>query len=182
MTPSGAVRSTSVWRNQCRHVLRSSVFGLPLLFSACLYGFSGGGGLPRNLRTVAVQPFDNQTASSEIQREVLDETRKGMRDRLSLREAPELKADVVVRGTIVKYEVDLPAGASADPRQTTSTRRRLQLVMDIEIIDQTTGRSLYKKVGLQTEGQYPEGGEASGRRTAVENFVTQVVEGMQSQW
>lgn len=171
MTPSGAVRS-----------LRTLLAMSALLMSGCLYGFSGGGGLPRNLRTVAVQPFDNLTPSSDIQREVLEETRKGMLGRLSLREAPEQKADVVVRGTIVRYEVDLAAGVSADPRQTTSTRRRLQLVIDIEIIDQTTGRTLLKKQGLSTEGQYPEGGEASGRKQAVESYVTQVIEGMQSQW
>lgn len=183
MTRSGANRSALATRALfLRTLRRGALCVLPLLLGGCLYGFSGGGGLPRNLRTVAVQPFDNQTASSEIQRDVLDETRKGMRDRLSLRESPEAKADVVVKGVIVKYEVDLPAGASADPRQTTSTRRRLQLVVDIEIIDQTTGRTLYTKKGLQTEGQYPEGGEASGRKSAVENFVTQLVEGMQSQW
>jgi len=171
MTPSGAVRSLRVW-----------VGMLPLLLAGCLYGFSGGGGLPKNLRSVAVQPFDNQTASSEVQRELLDATRKGMRDRLNLREATELKADVVVRGTIVRYEVDLPAGVSADPRQTTSTRRRLQLVVDIEILDQTTSRTLFEKKGMSTEGQYPEGGEATGRRLAIENFVNQLIDGMQSQW
>lgn len=171
MTPSGAVRSI-------RLLCASSA----LLLTGCLYGFSGGGGLPSNLRTVAVQPFDNLTASAEIQKDVLDEVRKGMRDRLSLREAQEQKASVVVKGLITRYEVDLPAGVSADPRQTTSTRRRLQLVIDIEIIDQTTGRTLFKRQGLSTEGQYPEGGEATGRKAAIESFVTQVVEGMQSQW
>jgi hypothetical protein len=171
MTPSGAVRS-----------IRVALALATLLVSGCLYGFSGGGGLPRNLRTVAVQPFDNLTASSDIQREVLEETRKGMRDRLSLREASEQKADVVVKGTIVRYEVDLAAGVSADPRQTTSTRRRLQLVIDIEIVDQTTGRTLLTQKGLSTEGQYPEGGEATGRKQAVESYVSKVIEGMQSQW
>jgi hypothetical protein len=162
--------------------VRAVAAAATLLLTGCLYGFSGGGGLPRNLRSVAVQPFDNQTASSDLQRELLEETRKGMHDRLSLREAPEAKADVLVRGTIMRYEVDLPAGVSADPRQTTSTRRRLQLVVDIEIIDQTTGRALFKQAGVATEGQYPEGGEATGRKYAIEGFVTKVVEGMQSQW
>lgn len=171
MTPSGAVRK-----------LFAIALMAPVLLGGCLYGFSGGGGLPRNLRTVAVQPFDNLTASADVQREVLEETRKILRDRLSLREATEAKADVLVRGTIVRYEVDLPAGVSADPRQTTSTRRRLQLVIDIEIIEQSTGRELFKRQGLSSEGQYPEGGETTGRRTAIETFVTQVVEGLQSQW
>ena len=150
--------------------------------SGCLYNFSSGGGLPRNLRSVAVQPFDNQTPVPELQREILDQLRKGMKDRLNLREAPEQKADVVVRGTIVRYDVDLPAGVSADPRQTTSTRRRLQIILDVEILDQSTGRILFKRAGISKEGQYAEGGEATGRKDAVESLVNEMLEGMQSQW
>jgi hypothetical protein len=150
--------------------------------AGCLYGFQSGGGLPRHLRSVAVQPFDNQTATPELQRELLDELRKGMRDRLNLREAPEARADLVVRGVIVRYEVDLAAGVSADPRQTTSTRRRLQLVIDAEIVDQTTGRTLFSRKGLSREAQYAEGGEATGRRNAVEGIVSDLIEGAQSQW
>jgi hypothetical protein len=153
-----------------------------LSLTGCLYSFSGGGGLPRNLRTVAVQPFDNQTASSEIQREVFDEVRKAMRERLNLREAPEARAHVLVRGTITRYDVDLAAGVSADPRQTTSTRRRLQITVTIEVIDQTTQKELYKQAAATAEGQYPEGGEESGRRQAVETLVSKIIEGMQSQW
>ncbi len=155
---------------------------LLLLCTGCLYGFSGGGGLPKNLRSAAIQPFDNQTAVPELQREVLDQLRKGLRDRLNLRDAIEAKADVLVRGAIVRYDVDLPAGVSADPRQTNSTRRRLQIVIDVEIVDQTTGRTLLKRAGLSQEGQYPEGGEVSGRRNAIETLVAQLIEGMQSQW
>ena len=66
---------------------------------------------------VAVQPFDNLSASTDVQRELLDETRKVMRERLNLREATEAKADVLVRGTITQYEVDLadPGSVWRDP-------------------------------------------------------------------
>jgi len=158
-----------------------AVGALSMAASGC-YGFSGGGGLPKNLRTVAIQPFDNQTAATELQREVFDQIRSVLRDRLNLREAPESRADLVVRGTLVKYDVDLPAGASADGRQTTSNRRRLQITLDVEIIDQTTGRTLLKRAGLMREGQYAEGGEATGRRNAIESIMTDLVEGVQSQW
>ena len=153
-----------------------------LLSTGCLYGFSGGGGLPKNLRSAAIQPFDNQTAVPELQREVLEQLRKGLRERLNLRDAIEAKADVLERGAIVRYDVDLPAGVSADPRQTNSTRRRLQIVIDVEIVDQTTGRTLLKRAGLSQEGQYPEGGEVTGRKNAIETLVAQLIEGMQSQW
>ncbi len=183
MTRFGANRSVRTERAGAATLVAVSLYvAMLLLCTSCLYGFSGGGGLPKNLRSASVQPFDNQTAVPELQREVLEQLRKGMKDRLNLREATEQKADVLVRGTIVKYEVDLPAGVSADPRQTNSTRRRLQIVIDVEIVDQTTGRTLLKRAGLSQEGQYPEGGEATGRKNAIETLVTQLIEGMQSQW
>lgn len=165
-----------------RRVSRTSLLLGVLALNGCLYGFASGSGLPKNLRSVAVQPFDNQTAVPELQREVFEQLRKSLRDRLNLREAPEAKADVVVRGVITRYEVDLPAGVSADPRQTTSTRRRLQIVMDVEILDQTTGRSLVKRAGISKEGQYAEGGEATGRKNAIESLVNELLDGAQSQW
>ncbi|MBL0941061.1 MAG: hypothetical protein IBJ03_19415 [Gemmatimonadaceae bacterium] len=186
MTPSGADSkrmaihaASTVTRRQALSLL-TTVSGA-LALGAC-YGFTGGGGLPRNLKTVAIQPFDNQTASPELQRELFEQLRNVMRDRLNLREAPEARADLVVRGAITKYEVDLPAGAAADPRQTTSTRRRLQLVLDIEIVESATGRNLLKKSNLSREGQYAEGGERNGRRNAMESLMNDIVEGVQSQW
>ena len=176
MTPSGAVR----------RIVRAGRSALALMLALSLvggcYGFSGGGGLPKQLKTVAIEPFDNQTAVPELQREVFEQLRATLRDRLNLREAPAARADVVVRGALVKYDVDLPAGVSADGRQTTSTRRRLLIVLDVEIIDQTTGRTLLAKKGLHREGQYAEGGEAAGRKNALESLINDLVEGVQSQW
>ena len=175
MTPSGAVRRVA------RVARCASMIVVGAFLTGC-YGFSGGGGLPKQLKTVAIEPFDNQTAVPELQREVFELLRAALRDRLNLREATAARADVVVRGTLVKYDVDLSAGVSADSRQTTSTRRRLLIVLDVEIIDQTTGRTLLKKSGLQREGQYAEGGEASGRKNALESLIADLVEGVQSQW
>ena len=185
MTRSGVARSSFAGQGTVRASRMRVVVALAtasFMLSGCLYNFSSGGGLPRNLRSVAVQPFDNQTPVPELQREILDGLRRGMRERLNLREATEQKADVVVRGTIVRYDVDLPAGVSADPRQTTSTRRRLQIVIDVEILDQTTGRTLLKRAGVMKEGQYAEGGETTGRKNAIESLVNDLLEGAQSQW
>ena len=187
MTQSSVARSRQSMRAMpralvARRLMRAMLLVGTLALNGCLYGFASGSGLPKNLRSVAVQPFDNQTAVPELQREVFEQLRKSLRDRLNLREASEAKADVVVRGVIVRYEVDLPAGVSADPRQTTSTRRRLQIVMDVEIFDQTTGRSLVKRAGISKEGQYAEGGETTGRRNAIESLVNELLDGAQSQW
>jgi len=186
MSQSGAAAERGgLRRGRSRGAVARAVVALAacLAVAAGCYSFSrASGGLPRNLRTVAIQPFDNQTASPELQREIFDQLKRAMQDRLSLREAPEARADVIVRGVIMRYDVDLPAGVSADPRQTTSTRRRLQLVIDIEIVDQTSGRMLFKRAGMTREGQYAEGGESVGRKNAIEGIVNDLIEGTQSQW
>jgi hypothetical protein len=155
-----------------------------LLASACRfspYHFAGGG-LPPHVRTVAVLPFDNETPVPELQRELLEALRRQIQNRLNLREAAEAKADAVVRGTIVKYEIDVPIGFSSDPRQATSARRQLQLVVDVSIVDQSTGKPLWERKGLTAKGEYAESDEAGGRRQAIERVVSDVIEGAQSQW
>src|SRR3954467_14196869 len=95
-------------------MLRFGVYSLVLVaLTACIpYGFTGGG-LPTHIRTVAIVPFDNQTASPELPRQLTDALRAGLHDRLGLRDASEAKANAIVRGTIQRYEVDIPIAYSA---------------------------------------------------------------------
>jgi hypothetical protein len=153
-----------------------------LALGACMpYGFAGGG-LPRHIRTVAVIPFDNETPSPELQREIFEEMRRGLQSRLGLRDATEDRANAVVRGTITKYEPDVPVAFSADPTKATTARRRLQIVVDVQIVDQTTGKTLWERKGLSAEGEYAERGEEAGRKQAIQRIVNDVIEGAQSQW
>jgi hypothetical protein len=149
--------------------------------TGCLYGFAGGG-LPTHIRTVAVMPFDNETATPELPRELQEALRQGMQSRLGLRDAPEDRASAVVRGTVTRYELDIPVGFSANPNQATSARRRLRVLIDIEIVDQITGKVLWQKTGVSAEGEYADRGEAEGRKQAIERIVTEIIEGAQSQW
>jgi hypothetical protein len=145
------------------------------------YRFAGGG-LPGNIRTVAVLPFENQTSTPELQRDLFDAMRRTLQSRLNLRDASESRADAIVRGTIVKYDIDVPVGFSSDPRQNASTRRQLQLVVDVAIIDQASGRTLLERKGLAAKGEYAERNEIAGRRQAITQLVNDIVEGAQSQW
>lgn len=154
---------------------------LMVTLTGCLYGFAGGG-LPTHIRTVAVMPFDNETATPELPRELQEALRQGMQARLGLRDAPEERASAVVRGTITRYELDIPVGFSANPNQATSARRRLRVLVDIEIVDQVTGKVLWQKTGVSAEGEYADRGEADGRKQAIERIVTEIIEGAQSQW
>lgn len=163
-----------------RRRLIGALFLLPLL-GGCLYGFAGGG-LPPHVRTVAVLPFENETSSPELPLEMQAAMRQGLQSRLGLRDAPEDRANAVVRGRITRFELDAAAGFSANPNQSTSARRRLRVQVDVEIVDQVTGKVLWTRTGMQADGEYSDRGEAQGRKQAIDRIVNDVIEGAQSQW
>lgn len=134
------------------------------------------------MRTMAILPFDNQTAAPELQSELLENMRKQLQQRLGVRDASEDRADAIVRGKIVGYDADVPVAFSADPRQAVSARRKLQITVDVEILDQTSGKILWQRKGLRAEGEYAERAEPDGRKQAIEKIVSDIVEGAQSQW
>lgn len=145
------------------------------------YGFSEGA-FPSHVRTMAILPFDNQTPSPELQSELFDEMRKELQRRLGVRDAPQERAHALVRGTISAYDADVPVAFSADASQAVSARRRLQITVDVEILDQTTGKILWQRKGLRGEGEYAERAEPEGRKMAISKIVNGIVEGAQSQW
>jgi hypothetical protein len=108
--------------------------------------------------------------------------RRDFQPRLGVREAPQDKADALVRGVIRTYDVDVPVGYSANQTQPVTTRRKLQLTLDVQIIDQTTGKTLFERKGLRAEADYAERDEPSGRHDAIKRVVNDMVEGAQSQW
>jgi hypothetical protein len=164
-----------------RTLLARSIILVALAAAPACYGFAGGG-LPSHVRTVAVMPIENETATPELPAELQEALRDGLRSRLGLREASEERASALVRGKITRYEPDIPVGFSANPNQATTARRRLRVQVDIEIVDQVTGKTLWSRTGMQAEGEYAERGEAQGRRQAIERIVNDVIEGAQSQW
>lgn len=148
----------------------------------CLYGFAGGG-LPPSIKTVAVLPFENQTAEPTLTAEVNSRVREAVQGRLGLRQASENQADAVVRGTITSYEPDRPVAYNAQEGETpTVTRRLVQITVSVEILDQHAGKPLWQRNGLVLEGDYPPGREVEGRTKALDKLVTNIVEGAQSQW
>lgn len=165
-----------------RHRLRLGlVLALLPILGGCLYGFAGGG-LPPHVRTVAVLPFDNETSSPELPLELQAALRTGMQNRLGLRDAPEETANAVVKGKITRFTFDDAAAFSANSSQSTSARRRLRVQVDVEIVDQVSGRVLWSRTAMQADGEYSDRGEAQGRKQAIDRIVNDVIEGAQSQW
>jgi hypothetical protein len=159
----------------------AGVLAAALSLGGCLYGFAGGG-LPSHIKTVAVLPFENETPAAGLQQELWDMMKRDVESRLGLRSASESRADAVVRGRITRYDPDIPVGYSAEPLEARTARRRLQISVDVEIVDQSTGKALWMRRGLVAEGEYAEQSEITGRRLAVEKIVNEVIAGAQSQW
>lgn len=161
---------------------RFGALSFVMTLASCMpYGFAGGG-LPSRIRTVAVIPFENLTSAPQLQQELTLALRSDLKDKLGLREAAESHANAIVRGTIQRYETDIPIGFSATNKDQTSARRQLQISVDIEMIDQSSGKSLWQRKGFIADGQYEERGEAAGRKQAIQKVVNELIQGAQSQW
>lgn len=149
------------------------------------YGFAGGG-FPPEVRTVAVLPFDNRTPEPTLTQEINAAVREAVEGRLGLRAAGEETADAIVRGTITRYEPDVPVayrGNDAESRVSV-TRRLVQITVSVEIIDQQRNRTLWQRSGLLVEGDYEPDSETErqAREEALEKLKVNIVEGAQSQW
>jgi hypothetical protein len=152
------------------------------LAGAC-YGFAGGG-LPPHVRTVAILPFENLTAEPLLTQQVAEALREAVQGRLGLRPASEANADAVVRGTITRYEPDIPLSfqPGGAGQRVEVTARRVQLTLRVEIYDQREGRALWTRESMMVDGEYDPPNEEAGRRRALEKLVTDIVDGAQSQW
>jgi hypothetical protein len=151
-----------------------------LWLAGCLYGFAGGG-LP-NIKTVAILPFDNDTPEPVLTQEVAAAVQQAIEGRLGLRASGEATADAVVRGRIARYDSDLPVTVQTGVGQANVTRRLIQITVDVTIVDQREGKTLWQRQGLTVTGDYQPPQEADGRKIALEKLVTEIVDGAQSQW
>jgi hypothetical protein len=150
----------------------------------CLYGFTGGG-LPAGIKTVAVLPFENQTAEPTLTQEITRAVKEAVESRLGLRAAGEEQADALVRGTITRYEPDVPLAITGASGTTSNrvevTNRMVQITVNVEILDQREGKTLWTRSSLTVSGEYTTQ-EVEGRRKALDKLITDIVDGAQSQW
>jgi hypothetical protein len=153
------------------------------LVAGCLYKFTGGG-FPPAIKTVAILPFDNLTAEPTLTQEVSDSVRAAVQGRLGLRQAGEATADAIVRGSISRYDPDVPVAFSGTGNsQVTVTKRLVQMTVTVDIEDKD-GKTLWSRNGMTLEGDYEPAREteAQARGKALSKLVTNIVDGAQSQW
>ncbi len=171
-----------------RHRLHRAVKAAPLLvavlLSGCNYSFRAGSFPPAHIRTIAIEPFDNQTPRFELSAELYEELLRNLPSALGIRTAGADVADAIVRGSINQYVVAAPNYRAAQPGQAAQVlQRQVNISVSVEIIDLVGNVILWESSNVTALGEFAEGSpEDEGRARAIELLVQEIVDGAQSNW
>jgi hypothetical protein len=153
--------------------------------SGCMYHFTGGG-LPANVNTVAVLPFENETSQPLLDTDIQRALQTAFPRNLGVRLADQATADAVVRGKVTRYE-EVPASyRPTQPGQNDVPviQRQVRITYDAEIYDVKEDKPLWRGQAQTVIGNYQPDTqtESDGRANAIKDLVNKVIEGAQSQW
>ena len=164
--------------------MRGLVIFAPLLLSGCLYSFKAGSFPPPYIKTVAIEPFDNETTRFELTGELYDQLLKRLPSALGIRTAGADVADAVVKGTIVRYDVAAPNYRATASGQPEVLQRQVTISVKVQIIDQVNNVVLWEDTGVAAQGQFADATQTEdvGRTEAIKNLVQKIVDGAQSNW
>jgi hypothetical protein len=161
-----------------------------VVLSGC-YQFTGGG-LPPHVRTIAILPFENETAQAMLTPQLQQQLQQELQRKLGVRLASEATADAIVRGRITDYieaEPGVRPGAPGAPGGAGRDRpevfeRRVEIAVAIEIYDVREDRILWQSSSLRGAGRInPERQQITqGVELALRDIASKVVDGAQSQW
>ncbi|HUG17860.1 MAG TPA: LptE family protein [Planctomycetaceae bacterium] len=163
------------------------LIGLSISFSGC--GYVAGSFHARDVRTIAVPVFENDSTRRGIELMLTEAVQDEIKTRTPYRLAKEPYADTKLRGRIVQIRKrSLGETRTDDPRE-------LQYSLAVEVIweDLRTGTVLAEQsipinpVGLHLESNAtfaPEVGQSQATAThqAVERLAAQIVDRMEAPW
>jgi hypothetical protein len=152
--------------------------------SGCNYSFRAGSFPPPHIETIAIEPFDNDTARFELTGELYDQLLRRLPGALGIRTAGADIADAIVRGRINRYDVSAPNYRAGQPGEAARvTQRQVNISVSVEIVDLVENVILWESSSVTALGEYPEGApEEEGRTRAIELLVQEIVDGAQSNW
>ncbi len=170
-------------RSRC---VRGGLATLAVLLTAmgCNYSFRAGSFPPPHIRTIAIEPFENETTRFELSAELYDQLLRNLPGALGIRTAGVDVADAIVRGSITRYDVAAPNyRAGVDGAAPQVLQRQVSISVRVEIIDLVENVILWEANSVQAQGEFPEGApEDGGREIAMDLLVQRIVDGAQSNW
>lgn len=160
----------------------ASLFSALLALAGC-YSFIGGG-LPPHIRTLAVEPFENETSQPVLSTDFQQEMQSELPRNLGVRLAGPAVADAIVRGRIIGYEESVPGIRAGEEGGTVDVvQLEVRVTVDVEIYDLRQDRMLWKNGSVSGVGRYePDQQSLAGRERAIDQVVAKVIQGAQSQW
>ena len=164
--------------------LKLAVVLSTVLVSGCLYSFRAGSFPPPYIKTIAIEPFDNETTRFELTDEVYQQLLRNLPGALGIRTAGADLADAVVKGTIVRYDVAAPNYRATASGQPEVLQRQVTISVKVQIIDQVNNVVLWEDTGVAAQGQFADATQTEdvGRTEAIKNLVQKIVDGAQSNW
>lgn len=157
---------------------------LLVVMAGCNYSFRAGSFPPPHIRTIAIEPFDNETNRFELSAELYDQLLRNLPGALGIRTAGADVADAIVRGAITRYDVLAPNYTSPGGGQAAQVlQRQVSIGARVEIVDLVENMILWESSSVVGQGEFAEGApEDGGRREAIEILVQRIVDGAQSNW
>ena len=149
-----------------------------------MYQFRGGN-FPEHIRTLAVEPVENDTPRLEVTGELHERLQLELPRALGVRAAGSDVANALVRVRITGYEVNAPNYRSGSATQRAEVlQRQVLIVAAVQIVDQVNNQVYWESTTLRAEGQFLEASEPEdvGRAEAIELLVQRIVDGAQSNW
>ena len=159
-----------------------------LLLAGCNYGFSGGGGFPADVRTIYIEPFENETVQVELDQLLFRKLTDQLPRALGGRPGTEANADAIVRGKILRYE-DVAQAYRATPGTNQQTgidisTQQVQITVAVEIIDRKRNVVLWDSQSVVGRGEYrlDDERDTDAREKALKHILQLIIDGAQSQW
>ena len=168
----------------------SIIAAATLALTSCNYGFSGGGGFPADIRTIYIEPFENQTVQVDLDQQLFQKLQDRLPRELGARPGSEANADAVVRGRITRYDdVAQNYRASTSAQQPRSgvdvLTHQVQITVSVEIIDRKRNVVLWDSQSVVGRGEYRIDGterDTDARQKALDHILQLIIDGAQSQW
>lgn len=159
-----------------------------LLLSACNYGLSGGGGFPSDIRTIYIEPFQNETVQVELDQQLFTKLQERLPRALGTRPGSESAADAVIRGRILRYE-DIAQSYRATTGQQQAggvdvLTHQVMITVAVEIVDRKRNVILWDSQNVVGRGEYriDDQRDVDGREQALNHILQLIIDGAQSQW
>ncbi|HEY0305567.1 MAG TPA: LPS assembly lipoprotein LptE [Longimicrobiales bacterium] len=168
--------------------LANSLVAATALIAGCNYGFSGGGGFPSDVRTIYIEPFENQTVQVELDQQLFRKLTDRLPRALGGRPGSETNADAVVRGRILRYEDVAQSYRATTGQQQQSgvdvLTHQVQITIAVEIIDRKRNVVLWDSNSVVGRGEYRinDQRDTDAREQALNHILQLIIDGAQSQW